>query len=122
MRSLRVLVCEDDPLQAMNLEDILYEAGHRPIGPATNFVQALEIADGTVLDAAIVDLTLADGRSGPMIARHLEERGIRVIVLSGLAEVDPDLASVQHVYLTKPAHAEILKTLLRPRGTVPVAA
>lgn len=122
MRSLKVLVCEDDPLQAMTLEDILYEAGHRPVGPAASYVQALEIADGTVLDAAIVDLTLADGRSGPMIARHLEERGIRVIVLSGLAEVDPDLSAIQHVYLTKPARAEILERLLRPRGPVTVAA
>lgn len=118
MSCMRVLICEDDPAQAELLQDMLFEAGHRPLGPARRFVDALEIADAGRIDAAIVDLNLADGRSGPMIAKHLEARGVRVIVLSGQAEVDPDLAAVPHVFLMKPFRPAIIATLLRQ----PVAA
>ncbi|MEJ1156988.1 response regulator [Prosthecomicrobium sp. N25] len=121
MTSLRVLICEDDPVQALLLEDLIYEAGHRPVGPARRFVDALEIVDGTPVDVAIVDLTLLDGRSGPLIARHLAERGIRVIVLSGLTEVDPDLAEIRHVFVAKPARPEVISRLLG-RVAPPVAA
>jgi DNA-binding response OmpR family regulator len=121
MPSLRVLICEDDPIQALSLEDLVYDAGHRPVGPARNFVQALEIADGTHLDVAIVDLTLTDGRSGPMIATHLAARGVRVIVLSGLTEVDPDLAGIGHVFVAKPHRPEIITALLK-RPSAAVAA
>lgn len=117
--SLRVLICEDDPVQAMLLEDIVYRAGHRPIGPAKCFVEALEIVDANRIDAAIVDINLSDGRSGPLIARHLQDRCTKIIVMSGSDTVDPDLASIRHVFVAKPAPAAVIEALLgasRPRA------
>ena len=36
-----------------------------------------------IFDAAIVDLHLENGRSGPRIARRLAERAIHTVILSG---------------------------------------
>lgn len=73
-----VLIVEDEFLVALQLEDILTDAGHKVVGiaPDTAAVQALAKPP----EVALVDLNLRDGRSGPVIAQWLAEQFGTVIV------------------------------------------
>jgi two-component system, response regulator PdtaR len=73
-----VLIVEDEFLVALQLEDILTDAGHRVVGivPDQASVGALEQAP----DVALVDLNLRDGPSGPTIAQLLAEQYGTMIV------------------------------------------
>src|SRR6478735_7558760 len=60
--SFNVLIVEDQPLVALNLQDTIEELGHRPVGIASNMYQALMLA--TDADMALVDVNLEDGPTG----------------------------------------------------------
>jgi DNA-binding response OmpR family regulator len=79
---MRVLIVEDEALIGLELERIVEEAGHVPIGPVATVEQAL--AHAPRADAALVDLGLADGLSGGALARRLIDRfGMQVIFVTG---------------------------------------
>lgn len=60
----RILMVEDEPLIAMDLQDILEGLGHDVIGAAATHRQALELAKGQEPDLILSDIQLADGSSG----------------------------------------------------------
>ena len=68
---MRVLIVEDEALIAMELERIVTDAGHSTVGPVSTVEQAL--AHAPRVEAALVDLGLADGLSGAALARRLIE-------------------------------------------------
>ncbi len=111
--ALRVLVCEDDPVLALELEACIAECGAVTCGSAPSHDEAHRLAALTQPDLAIVDLHLGDGRSGPRIAADFAERGIKVVVVSGDQTVDAVLARVDHVFLAKPMNPVILHDILR---------
>jgi DNA-binding NarL/FixJ family response regulator len=67
-----VLIVEDEFLVALELEDILTDAGHNVVGivPDKASMQALDHPP----EVALVDLNLRDGPSGPTIAQLLAEK------------------------------------------------
>jgi DNA-binding response OmpR family regulator len=82
---MRVLIVEDEALIALELERIVTEAGHSAVGPVSTVEQALFHAPR--VDAALIDLGLADGLSGGSLARRLIDRfGLKVIFLTGSPE------------------------------------
>ncbi len=122
----RVLICEDEPLIALDLEGMVYDAGHEPVGPARTYSEALELAETARPGVAIVDLNLADGITGAGVARALADRGVRIIVLSGVTDVIPVLAGIPHVFIQKPVNPEAIVALLeienqRDAPTIPAA-
>ena len=70
--SANVLIVEDEFLVALQLEDILTDAGHKVIGIAHD-AAAVHALDEPP-EVALVDLNLRDGPSGPTIARRLAEQ------------------------------------------------
>jgi CheY-like chemotaxis protein len=79
---MRVLIVEDEFLIAQLLEDVVRDYGHETIGPVSTVEQALAYAPRA--DIALVDLGLADGNSGQLLARRLIDRfGIDVIFVTG---------------------------------------
>lgn len=79
---MRVLIVEDEYLIASVLEDIVELQGHERLGPVSTVEQALAYAPRA--DIALVDLRLADGDSGRLLARRLVDRfGIEVIFVTG---------------------------------------
>ncbi len=54
----RILVLEDDFLNALLIEDTLQFAGHSVVGPAKTIPQALTLIDRGDVDAAILDLQI----------------------------------------------------------------
>lgn len=121
----RVMICEDEPLVALDLEQMVYEAGHEPVGPVRTFSEALEVAESVRPAVAIIDLNLADGVTGANLARLLSERGIRIVVLSGMTTVIPALAGIPHVFLQKPVNPDAMTAVLEIEGrimpTAPIA-
>jgi DNA-binding response OmpR family regulator len=67
-----VLIVEDEFLVALQLEDILSDAGYMVVGIVPD--QASRHAVGERPEVAFVDLNLRDGPSGQRIARQLAER------------------------------------------------
>ncbi|SFZ82456.1 Response regulator receiver domain-containing protein [Devosia enhydra] len=82
----RILIVEDDVLLALELEDMLQEAGCEVVGPVAQLKTALDVIDANPLDAALMDLNLRGELSYPAIDA-LRQRGVPVIVASGYAEL-----------------------------------
>ena len=59
-----ILLIEDEPVIAMELEKILTELGHSVIGAAATHQQAIKLADVETPDLIVSDIQLADGSSG----------------------------------------------------------
>jgi DNA-binding response OmpR family regulator len=82
----RVLIVEDDFLLAQDLGQRLSEAGHVVVGLAARAEEALEIAERTAPDLAIVDIRLAGALDGISVGQFLHERGVAVIHLTARFE------------------------------------
>lgn len=76
----RVLVVEDEIFVAIEIEHVVRELGHTPVGIAADRNSALELARSA--DLAIVDLNLRDGPTGPEIGRVLAEDGVTVLFMT----------------------------------------
>jgi DNA-binding response OmpR family regulator len=74
--TLRVMIVEDEMLLALDLEDMLVDAGHIVVGQASDMAQALSIADRVEgkIDVAIMDVNLARGSNGVETAAALRQR------------------------------------------------
>jgi len=59
-----VLIIEDEPLIAMDIEDIVSRLGHRIIGVARTRKEAGELANHSKPGIILADIQLADGSSG----------------------------------------------------------
>lgn len=91
----KVLIVEDEFLVALQLEDILSDAGHEVIGTVPDMASLGKL--GVPPEVALVDLNLRDGLTGPAIARQLAVKfGSRVIyVTANPAQIDsPALTAV----------------------------
>ena len=78
----RVLIVEDEPLLAMNLEHMLTDVGHLVVATATRINKALPLAECSEIDPAILDINLA-GSNTFQVAAILRKRGIPFIFTSG---------------------------------------
>ncbi len=79
---LRVLVVEDDALQARLLCRVLERLGYEPVGPAGSLEDALSYAHVAPLDLGILDLNLRDRSSLP-VAEALRDRQVPFLFLTG---------------------------------------
>ncbi|MCA0400240.1 MAG: response regulator [Proteobacteria bacterium] len=59
-----VLIIEDEPLIAMDLEAIMEDIGHNVVGVARTHSEAIEIARDRNIGLILADIQLADGSSG----------------------------------------------------------
>ena len=87
LENKRILILEDDPLLALDLEDFFTELGAKVIGPVSSVEQALQ-AVSSGIDGAVLDLNLRGVYSYPVI-EILAKAGTPLVVCSGYAEL-PD--------------------------------
>ena len=98
---------------ALTLEDVLVEAGYVVCGIADRPAQALEIARVMEPDIAIVDVRLADGGDGIILAELLAaELPIRLLFATGNPAEVRARATTGHGCLAKPFQAEWLLAAL----------
>ena len=79
--SYRILVVEDEIFVAAEIEQVIAELGHEPVGIAADRRTALNLASET--DIALVDLNLQDGPTGIGIGRILAQtHGVTVLFMT----------------------------------------
>src|SRR5471030_2159124 len=71
----RVLVVEDDYLTALTTIDFLERIGCEVVGPAARVPAALQLAQTAALDAAVLDINIADTMIWP-VADELLRRAV----------------------------------------------
>ena len=108
----RFLVIEDDPLVAMMLEDYLDALGHQTLGVIDNVAAALARIEAGGVDAAILDVHLANGETAEPVATALSARGIKFMIATGGFIAPPDSAFAGQTVLLKPFSISSLESAL----------
>ncbi|MGR3469116.1 MAG: response regulator [Shimia sp.] len=72
----RVMIIEDEPIIAMDLEAIVAEMGHRVTGIARTEAEAIELAGKERPDLILSDIQLADDSSGIDAVRNIMGTGL----------------------------------------------
>jgi DNA-binding response OmpR family regulator len=107
----RILIVDDEPLISSLIADWLLELECEVAGPVDNAPEALQIADRSRLDAALLDVTLGSGDSFSL-AEALLAKGVAVAFITGRdAHSMPE--KFKHApLLGKPFDYEAMKALL----------
>ncbi len=80
--AMRILIVEDEPLIAFEVEQTLTDAGFEIVGVAARVEEALAMIDDGALDAAVLDANLNRVSAAP-IAVALTARGLPFVVTTG---------------------------------------
>lgn len=124
LTSLRILVVEDEPLIALEIEDVLLRLGCEVVGPVAHSAQALELVRTATPDGALLDVTIKDGFVYP-VAVELRKRKVPVIFSTGYASETLPSAFRTLPLLRKPFNARQLETIIlttfSPRAVGPIA-
>ncbi len=117
-----ILIVEDEFLVALDLEEIVAQAGFRVVGIVSDAKGAEAIIDPPA--AAFVDLNLRDGPTGGTIAKYLAERfGTRIIFVTANPAKIGELPNTVVGLLPKPFSPRAIESSLNytfsPECTVP---
>jgi CheY-like chemotaxis protein len=109
--SYKILVVEDEIFVAAEIEQVIAELGHEPVGIAADRRTALSLASKT--DIALVDLNLQDGPTGVTIGQILAQtHGVTVLFMTANpAQLGDGIAGTLGV-LPKPVTDRELKQAL----------
>lgn len=108
---MAILVVEDEPLLAIEIQDILTTAGFDVVGPIGNVKDALAAISGSV-DAAVLDVNLGRETS-ERVAEELARRDVRFLAISGYASHQRPTSLASAPFLAKPFRAAELVAQVR---------
>lgn len=77
---MKVLVVEDEIFVAIELENLLQDLGHEPVGIAAESRKALAL--GEKAELAFVDINLVDGPTGIEVGKALAAQGVTVVYMT----------------------------------------
>src|SRR5215475_7290964 len=115
LNGLCVLVVEDSWDVGTGLKMLLESWGADIIGPVATTADALHQISERRPDLALVDINLRDGEQSYSLINQLHDQGIRVVVISGYADVSPAVGKVAAI-LQKPIREDVLLASIRPVG------
>jgi DNA-binding NarL/FixJ family response regulator len=81
-RPLHVLIVEDSEVVALDLAEILADAGCCVVGPTGDLQEALVLQGQTPVDVALLDIRVG-GEPVFLLAAELRRRGVRLVFYSG---------------------------------------
>ncbi len=85
--SARILIIEDEPIIAMDIESIVLELGHTSLGIADTREIAVRLAKDERPDLILSDIQLADGSSGVDAAKEiLDQYSVPIIFITAFPE------------------------------------
>ncbi|CAH2603031.1 Response regulator [Rhodovastum atsumiense] len=117
----RVLVVEDEPLLAIELEGLLQEFGCVVVGPVSSLARALQLAQDGSFDVALLDVVIRGGDVYP-VADLLIARGIPFALASGYSKSAFPERLRQYPRLLKPfTRSDMADTLTLLRGALSVS-
>ena len=90
-RPLNVVIIEDEAILAMELENMLEDAGHVTVGWATCLSEAEELIQDVSADLALVDVHLSDGITGIEVAGLFRQHnGTTVVFMTANPKLLPE--------------------------------
>lgn len=110
----RVLIIEDEPLIAMDIESLVSEVGHEVVGIAATRKEALALAQSSRPGIILADIQLADGSSGiDAVNDILREFNVPVVFITAYPErlLTGDRAEPAFL-VTKPFKPEMIKAVI----------
>jgi CheY-like chemotaxis protein len=113
LNGLRVLVVEDSWQVSAALKRLLESCGADVAGPVATVADAARVVSERTVDVALVDINLRGGELAYDLIDRLHDKGIRIVVVTGYADVSIDERKVA-VLLQKPVSAPLLLQSLRP--------
>ncbi len=105
------MICEDEPILALDLQMQVEDMGFDVIGPYASQREALRALSSVRPDAVLLDVELDDGAC-TRFAGALRDAGIDFIVLSGLSMRAPPPEFSGANWMTKPACPGELRSVL----------
>lgn len=96
-----ILIVEDDPFIALDIEGAVREEGFEVLGPAFTVAEAEALLAATTPDGAILDYNLGDETSA-RIARRLDEADVPFVYVTGRSEALVASEAPQARVLSKP--------------------
>lgn len=107
LNGLRVLVVEDSWQVSAAVKCLLEECGADVAGPVATAAAAARLASERTVDVALVDIRLRAGELAYDLIDQLHDRGIRIVVVTGYADVPLVQGKVKAV-LHKPVQEQLL--------------
>ena len=109
-----IMIIEDEPLIAMDIEQMLQELGHYVTGIARTHREAVELFHKTSPKMVLADIQLADGSSGlDAITDILKETSIPVIFITAFPERLLTGERPEPTFLvTKPFNPDVVKAMI----------
>jgi DNA-binding response OmpR family regulator len=108
----KVLIVEDEPLVALQIEDVLREAGFEITGCVGSLDKAIAILKDDDCDIAVLDANLRGDSVAP-VAVALQQRGKPFLFVSGYERVHLPEAFLDAPLLSKPFEPGELITTVR---------
>ena len=109
-----VLIIEDEPLIAMDIEQMVESLGHRVVGTARTHKEAAALFGKTHPKLVLADIQLADGSSGiDAVNEILQSTSLPVIFITAFPERLLTGERPEPAFLvTKPFNPEMVKALI----------
>lgn len=107
-----VLLVEDEPLIAYEIESLLTDEGFTIVGMASTLEDALRIAVDTDAGAALLDVNI-EGRSIAPVTDILKRRGIPFALVTGYGRADLPPEMGDATLVSKPIAGEDLLRIVR---------
>jgi CheY-like chemotaxis protein len=109
--AMNILIVEDNPVIAMDLSWILEDLGHRVCGTADTAAKGIDECAHSRPDVVMVDLNLADGRTGLALVNTLAQLRIPSVIVSGETDTLPKTTWAKAV-VSKPFHQALIARAL----------
>jgi len=109
-----IMIIEDEPLIAMDIEDMVETLGHRVTGVARTHAEAIELYKKTKPKMVLADIQLADGSSGiDAVNDILKDETLPVIFITAFPERLLTGEKPEPAFLvTKPFNPDMVKALI----------
>lgn len=109
----RVMILEDDPFIALDMEGVMEDAGFEVVGPFASVPEAMKLlsrGNGSTPDCALLDFYVTGGTS-EFVARELNRKNIPFLFVTGNSkDVEKTFADEAPIIRSKPVEIEqILK-------------
>jgi CheY-like chemotaxis protein len=114
--TLRVFCLEDNPLIVFHLEQMIEDFGYVFAGSAESFADLRAQWSSLRMDCALVDIDLADGRTGPSAVDWLSARGVPAVFVTGQEDVAGEHSQSVIAIVSKPIAAVALSAALKAIG------
>ena len=109
-----IMIIEDEPLIAMDIEDMVETLGHRVTGVARTHSEAMELYERTKPKMVLADIQLADGSSGiDAVNEILKNESLPVIFITAFPERLLTGEKPEPAFLvSKPFNPDMVKALI----------